>query len=105
MHAGWPKLRAYWKHNETFHQAVELVFDHFQYKPVASNVMMVAFQMRWDIRFAAAGNAMGGDNRVLTLLREGEEGWKLTAWIEAPIAPINYVRQLYERNVKPGFDQ
>jgi hypothetical protein len=103
VHDTWPKLRAYWKHNETFHEAVELAFDKFQYKPVAADVMMVAFHMRWDIRFAAAGNAMGGDNRVLTLLRDIDGAWKLTAWIEAPIAPINYMRHLYERNVRPDF--
>jgi hypothetical protein len=102
VHDTWPKLRAYWQHNETFHQAVELAFEKFQYKPVAADVIMVAFQMRWDIHFAA-GNAMGGDNRVLTLLRDIDGVWKLTAWIEAPIAPINYMRQLYERNVRPDF--
>lgn len=111
----WPALRAYWAHNEGFHQMVWLRFREPQVKPLAPGLVMVAVRMRWDIHFAEgtktmdghgfpfAGTAMGGDNHVITLLRHSGDGWKLTAWSETPDAPITYMGQLYQKDLSPGF--
>ncbi len=53
--------------------------------------------------FAWAGQTMGGDNHVVALLKESAGTWKLNAWIEAPNAPINYIADLYLKNVRSGF--
>jgi hypothetical protein len=34
------------------------------------------------------------------MLKEISDHWKLTAWIEAPNAPINYIAELYMKNVR-----
>ena len=71
--------------------------------------------MRWDIRFAKdaklmdgssfswAGRSMGGENHVIALLKETGDGPRITAWIEAPNAPITYIADLYLKNVRPDF--
>lgn len=111
----WKELRAYWEHNEGFHDAIELSFSEYRSQPVGTESRMVAMRMRWDIRFSAeaklmdgspfswAGQSMGGDNHVIALLKEISGAWKLAAWIEAPNAPISYIADLYMRNVRSGF--
>ncbi len=100
----WDSLRAYWRHNEGFHEKVRLVFSEFAFKPLDDSQLMVVFHMRWDIRFRNfASEAMGGDNRVVATVRRVGDEWRLTSWTEAPLAPITYMRRLYERSVSPDF--
>lgn len=100
----WESLRAYWRHNEGFHEKVRLVFSDFAFKPLDGSQVMVVFHMRWDIRFRNfASEAMGGDNRVVATVRQVGDEWRLTSWTEAPLAPITYMRRLYERSVSPDF--
>ncbi len=100
----WDGLRAYWRHNEGFHEKVRLGFSGYVYKPLGDDRVMVVFDMRWDIRFRNfESDAMGGDNRVVTTLRRVDGQWRLTSWAEAPIAPIIYMRRLYERDVASDF--
>ena len=100
----WAAVRAYWKHNEGFHEKVRLSFSDYTFKPLSEDAVMVVMQMRWDIRFKNfTSEAMGGDNRVVTTLRRVGDQWRLTSWSEAPLAPIVYMRRLYERDVAPDF--
>lgn len=108
----WEQLRSYWRHNEGFNETNELSFSDFRSQPAGADRLLVGMRMRWDIKFsetaklmdgsafAWAGQKMGGDNHVIALLQETPEGLKLTAWIEAPNAPINYIADLYLKNVR-----
>jgi hypothetical protein len=111
----WDKLRAYWRHNEGFHEAIELTFNDIHGQPAGERRQLVAIRMRWDIKFAAdaktidgqpfawAGQSMGGSNHVIAMLTETADGPRLAAWIEAPNAPISYIAEMYMHNVRPGF--
>jgi len=80
-----------------------------------ASVSSIGMRMRWDIRFskdarqmdgssfAWAGKAMGGDNHVVACLGRESGGWQLTAWVEAPDAPILYMADLYMKNVRADF--
>jgi len=81
----WDKLTAYWQHNEG------------DIKFAKDAKLMDGSGFAW------AGQTMGGDNHVIALLKEMSGNWKLTAWIEAPNAPINYIAGLYLKNVRSGF--
>ena len=111
----WNELSAYWKHNEGFNDSIELSFSKFQSQSAGTDRRLVGMRMRWDIKFskdaklmdgsafAWAGQTMGGDNHVIALLKEIFGSLKLTAWIEAPNAPINYIADLYLKNVRTGL--
>lgn len=98
----WDDVLAYWRANEAMHGRVVLQFTNAVELPLAEGWSAILALMRWDIRFRAeapapvTGKAMGGDNHVLALVRSG----KLCGWIEAPDAPISYVRRLYEQNAR-----
>ncbi|MEM7503528.1 MAG: hypothetical protein AAF417_15865 [Pseudomonadota bacterium] len=101
------QITGYWKHNERFHERIRLRFGEVTLKPLPGGALAV-LPMRWDIRFSEgvptleggdfphAGKMMGGENHVLTQLVETNNGIKLEAWVEAPDAPITYMRRLYE---------
>lgn len=110
----WEDVKAYWRHNEAFHDVVSLDFPKIQLVPTGATTLIGIIQMRWDIRFAKnatlpdgsafshRGQAMGGDNHVLTQFEKTGDGWKLCGWSETPDAPITYMSRLYLANVKPA---
>ena len=111
----WDKLRAYWKHNESFNEAIELTFSDIKEQPAELDRQLIGVRMRWDIKFSPdaklmdgnpfswAGQSMGGTNHVIAQLKKTADDYKLTAWIEAPNAPITYIAELYMQNTRPGF--
>jgi hypothetical protein len=111
----WPHVAAYFRHNEQFHEAVQLQFLNIDFVPASVDLVIGIVRMRWDIQFAKQaklpdgslfshrGQAMGGDDHVLTMLRRAGPAWKLVGWSETPDAPISYMTRLYKVNVSPGF--
>ena len=103
-------IKAYWAHNERFHDAIRLGFSALNVQPLAADLTLVIMRMRWDIRFSAtaknpdgsafasAGKAMGGDNHVLAVVRETTAGPRFTGWNETPDAPVLYMWRLYEQS-------
>ena len=47
----WNDLRAYWKHNEGFNDAIELTFSGLRSQPLGTERRLVAMRMRWEIKF------------------------------------------------------
>ncbi len=111
----WNDLRAYWKHNETFNSVNELNYADIQSHALSDDILLVGMKMRWDIKvadnvknmdgssFAWAGETMGGDNHVMACFKTIDGELKLSAWVEAPDAPILYMADLYKQNVRPDF--
>jgi hypothetical protein len=100
----WAALDAYWARNETLHRKIDLRFSDVRGVALAEDVAAIVAHMAWDIAFTTgASAAIGGENRVSATLRRTAEGWRFAAWIEAPLAPITYLRRLYERAASPGF--
>ena len=111
----WEDVQAYWRHNEGFHDKVGLRFDPQALLALNTGWAIGITRMRWDIRFARgtttmdgaafgyAGTTMGGDNHVLLLLAQTNQGLRLAGWSETPDAPISYIAQLYQKDVTPGF--
>ena len=46
---------------------------------------------------------VGADNRAVALFRKLPEGWRICRYVEAPLAPILYMRKLYENSVEADF--
>jgi hypothetical protein len=71
------------------------------YRPLHSTAMgqgqeMVAFELEWTTQLKGEDAPIGGSVRGIALFEYDGQGWKLRAYIEAPLAPILYVRDLYK---------
>ncbi len=94
---------AYWRANETMHQAVKLQFSDIVAMPLDGRYCAVTMKLRWDIRFSRGApahlsdKAMGGTNHVVALVTDSDAGLRWAAWSETPDAAITYIRQLYEQ--------
>lgn len=91
----WAQVEAYWAGNACNHADVALAFSGGVVRDLAPDLVIAAYRMDWRIAFKDKP-AMAGDNRVAAVLRRKPEGWRFTAWIEAPLAAITYMRKLYE---------
>ena len=96
----WHAIRGYWNNNREYIERVRLTFSNFAFKSLHEDLATAVFDMRWDIRFRSDDTApMGGDNRVVATVRRVSDQWRLIAWVEAPLAALPYLQQLYARNV------
>ena len=91
----WRAVEAYWAMNAGQHADVALNFTDGVVRDLGEDLVMAAYRMDWRIAFKNKPS-MAGDNRVAAVLRRTAEGWRFTAWIEAPLAAITYMRRLYE---------
>ncbi len=102
----WDDVVAYWRANDTMHQAIRLEFSNVVQVPLGGPMQLATFAMRWDIRFSAAApptlarRAMGGDNHVLALVVPTDAGLRWAGWSETPDAASIYVRRMYEAQAR-----
>jgi SnoaL-like domain len=94
----WPDIRAYWKDAAKSIERIEVNYSNVRTTPPVDGTVTVVMDMRWDAKWDG-GQFTGGDNRVVARLRQTPQGWRLISWVEAPLAPIVYLRQLYRQSV------
>ena len=98
----WSAVRGYWRANAAYIAEIDVAFDAPVIKELGAREALVAAQMRWRVAFkSAAMKPIAGDNRVVALVRRKDGAWKLAAWIEAPLAPLAYLRRELERDAAP----
>jgi hypothetical protein len=71
--------------------------------PLADNLLTAMYSLHWECVLKGETAPIGGDNRAFSVLRRVGGQWKFTQYVEAPLAPIIYLHQLYEKSVTPGF--
>ena len=100
----WPQLEEYWRITGSAieHMGMRIVGEP-QLRELSPGLVSVMYEMHWDAALRGQQRPIGGDNRVCATLRRKREGWRFAQYVEAPLAPITYVRRLYERSVTPGF--
>ncbi|MDX2142409.1 MAG: hypothetical protein SFV19_03550 [Rhodospirillaceae bacterium] len=64
--------------------------------PMSQGLQMVAFTLEWTMQLVTDAKPIGGSVRGVALVDEEMGDAKLKAYIEAPLAPILYMRDLYE---------
>jgi len=97
----WPAIRDYWKATEEWNEWIAIEYSDIAVKPVDETNAMAVLNLRWDVQLNDSPNPLGGDNRAVVGLRKVDGAWKIHTWVEAPLAPIVYMRKLYELNVRP----
>jgi ketosteroid isomerase-like protein len=98
-------------------------------KYVAPGIAVATYRLDYDIKLVGMP-AMHGWDRVMAVFVKDDDGWKITAYAEAPMGPatmvrkmmkatpaesdeekahreitLNTIRSLAERSVSPGFDE
>ncbi|GAB5459331.1 MAG: hypothetical protein Hens3KO_23610 [Henriciella sp.] len=99
----WPEVDAYFQGTENWNEKIDVRYSNYQVKHVDEHHAMATFDLHFDIKLNDRPNPIGGDNRVVVSFRKADDQWKLYAWVEAPLAPITYIRKLYEMNVSKEF--
>jgi hypothetical protein len=64
--------------------------------PTQADLVTAYCQMEWQAAIKPAVEKMGGYVRVVAVLRKSDAGWRLVSYVEAPLAPIIYMGELYK---------
>jgi ketosteroid isomerase-like protein len=98
----WEALEKYWADTSKLAKRNRVAIRDLRFHELGPQCASVFYEMHWDIELPD-GKSIGGDNRVCVSFKRTTAGWKIVQYIEAPLAPILYMRQLYELNVTPAF--
>ncbi len=83
---------------------VQVIYVPLTAVPVSQGQQQVAFTMEWTMQLVTDNVPIGGSVRGVALMADDGKDWKLKSYIEAPLAPIVYMRELYEGLAKQrGF--
>jgi len=100
---GWPALRDYWTRTQALNARVAVRYDDIGVTTLGADMALAHWRMHWDIALSGQARPIGGDNRIFAIARRTAQGWRFVAYIEAPLAPLTYIRRLYETQVTKGF--
>jgi len=62
-------------------------------KYIAPDIAVATYRLDWDIKLVGMP-ALGGWDRVMAVFINTDDGWKLTAYTEAPMGPATMVRKM-----------
>lgn len=91
----WDKVENYWRLTSGTLGHLRARFEPRVCTPLGERQWLVGFDLTWLARVGAAP-AIAGTLRAAAVCEHTPAGWRLRAWIEAPLAPIVYMRGLYE---------
>jgi hypothetical protein len=100
----WAAFDAYFAANAKNSKGGLVTYQPLVAMPMGHGLTMVAFTLEWTTQLVGDAKPIGGSVRGVALVEEEMGAWKLKAYIEAPLAPIIYMRDLYELVAKDrGF--
>ena len=99
----WPALRAYWQQTRRLTRALSMRTWDLDAKLLAEDLAVAMWQMHWNADVNGYERPVGGDNRVTAIFRRRSGEWRFVHYVEAPLAPILYLKRHYERDVDPEF--
>ena len=99
----WDAIHAYWDKTMQLIPRLKMRIWDTQADPLGENLAWVSYQFHWDAEAEGYAKPVGADNRAVALFRKLPEGWRICRYVEAPLAPILYMRKLYENSVDKDF--
>jgi len=91
----WSDLEAYWQNTRDTISSISVTYELLSEKDVTPDVKLVAFNLVW-LAHMTNDEEVGGTNRGLACLQLIDETYKFAGYVEAPLAPIFYVKELYK---------
>ena len=99
----WDAIHSYWDKTMQMIPRLKMRIWDLQASPVSEDLAWVSYQFHWDAVAEGYDKPVGADNRAVVLFRKLPEGWRICRYVEAPLAPILYMRKLYENSVDADF--
>lgn len=91
----WSDLEAYWQATRDTISSITVTYELLHEKAVTPDVKLVAFNLVW-LAHMTTDEDVGGTNRGMACLQRIDQTYKFAGYIEAPLAPIFYVKELYK---------
>jgi hypothetical protein len=102
----WPELEKYWNPGKRVLKGFRWDYANLRVKELAPDLAIAIFDHFYEIQLMfGAQEATAGEDRVLTLFRKTEDGWRHILYAQCPQGPEAYVRMLRKGYVRPDFDE
>lgn len=99
----WPAIEAYWAASKAAMSKLSSRHWDLRARRIADDLATATWHLHWNAQVVGQDKPVGGEVRVTAVLRRRPEGWRLFHYVEAPLAPILYVRKLYQGQVDAEF--
>ena len=99
----WPEIESYWAGTRAALSNLGSRHRDLHAQRIGDDLAIATCWLHWDAVIVGRPAPVGGDVRVTATFRRKADGWKLIHYVEAPVAPTIYFRQLLERSATPGF--
>lgn len=90
----WEKVEAYWRLTSAALSHLRAKFRPMHAVALNEQQQLVGFELTW-LASVGAESPVAGTLRAAAICEQTAAGWRIRAWIEAPLAPIVYMRELY----------
>ena len=94
--ADWPALEDYWRITSGINKGFTGGWTLVALKQLSDDDVLAMFRLTWTLDLEGYDKPLGGFNRGMAGLRRVGGDWKLHAYMEAPLAPLVYMKKLYE---------
>jgi hypothetical protein len=92
----WASLESYFEAAAKVLGAVVCKYDLKAVVPIQADLVTAYGQMEWQAAIRPEVDKLGGYVRFVAVLRNSDGGWGLVSYVEAPLAPIIYLGELYK---------
>ncbi len=101
---GWSDLERYWNPvpGKKILVGIRNRYSNVRAKLLSDDLAVAVYDLRYDMQVIGQ-KPMGGFDRIMAVFRKKPDGWKYTAYMEAPLNPMTMIRKLYQESVPDDF--
>jgi hypothetical protein len=103
---GWPKLDKYIFPPTKGLDAFRWGYANLWVKELAPGLCLALYDHWFEIKLrlpGPVGTPRAGFDRVLSIYRKTEQGWRQSLYAQCPLGPDTYIRRALEKLVRPDF--
>ena len=102
----WSQLEKYWNPGRKVLKGFRWDYDGLRVKMLCDDLAIALFNHYYEIQLIfGPQEPTAGFDRVLTLFRKTDAGWRHILYAQCPLGPEAYVRAMRKTLVKPDFEE
>ncbi len=102
----WPQLEKYWNPGRKVLKGFRWDYDNLRVKMLCDDLCITLFNHYYEIQLIfGPPEPTAGFDRVLTLFRKTDDGWRHILYAQCPLGPENYVRAMRKKIVSDDFEE